>query len=337
MTDYFTGYLHSDAAANDSIALKRAYIDMCDGNLYDAVMLSQIVYWHTPNKKRESRLKVFRDGFYWLAKRYEDWHEECRIDTATARKCIDRLIKRGLLIKKIYHFEDKPTVHIRINPEGFEAALRRLYDTTGQITPNRPDVAHANDTSGQMEVIRGSSSYNESSTETTTETTAVLAAQPATLEVHPAPMPETPDHMTPAQLRGMGMGALLQPAESARVKVIKAHPYWQAYERGWDDVEPPCPAWLAEKTEEVIAKLERRGVKAEDIEALTRLKVNDEKRTHEYRFTYLLDDLPAFWKQRNKAQKSSIEAQNAAIHEQAAKFAAEPPPSATEWMRTEVA
>lgn len=123
MTNFFQGWLQNSAAQRDSIDLKRVYIDMCGGNFYDAVMFSQIMFWHEPKKNGETKLKIYRDGHYWLAKRLEDWYEECRINANTARGCIDRLTALGLVIKQTFHFEGRPVMHLRVDPERFEALV----------------------------------------------------------------------------------------------------------------------------------------------------------------------------------------------------------------------
>lgn len=190
MSSFFEGWVHSDAARKDSIDLKRVYIDICGGNLHDAVIFSQIMFWHEPNKRGESRLAVLKNGHYWLAKRYEDWYEECRIDTDTARKCIDRLVKSKLLIKKVYHFKGKPTVHIRVDKDEFQRRILALSDTTGQIEPKRPDVSDGNDTTGQMEMIPQVISYTETTTEITPEstTTTTVVDEPDVKSEPPKPV-----------------------------------------------------------------------------------------------------------------------------------------------------
>ena len=50
----------------------------------------------------------------------KDWWDECRVNEHTARKSINRMVKRGLLIKATYKFNGNPTTHIRINWDRFE-------------------------------------------------------------------------------------------------------------------------------------------------------------------------------------------------------------------------
>lgn len=161
MSSYFDGWTSNEAADQDVIKVKRVYIDMCGGNLVDAVLFSQIMYWHGKDKTGKTRLRVERDGHWWLAKRYEDWNEECRINANTARDAIKRLCDIGLLEKKIFHFQGRPIVHIRIVHEVFqrlaEAALeakRQAEEAESSLILREPsdgyDGSHQMDTTGTV-------------------------------------------------------------------------------------------------------------------------------------------------------------------------------------------
>lgn len=138
MSEFMEGWLKSEDAAQDIVAVKRIYVDICDRNLHSGVMLSQIMFWHGKNKETgKPRLQIFRDGHYWLAKSYQDWWDECRVNEHTARKCISHLEKLGLIETKLWKFAGTPTKHIRIVWEALEHAIRyegsNGNDTEGQI------------------------------------------------------------------------------------------------------------------------------------------------------------------------------------------------------------
>jgi len=128
--DYLSGWLRSDSTREDSIVLRRVFIDICGGNLSDAVILSQIVYWHTPKKNGETRLTISRDGHLWLAKGYGDWWEECRIPQGTARDALRRLEALGIIIKRVWHFDGRKMPHFRIDTVEF----KRLIEAAGNGT-----------------------------------------------------------------------------------------------------------------------------------------------------------------------------------------------------------
>ena len=152
MGDFLKGWLQSDAARRDSIDVKRIYIDVCGGNLIDAVMLSQIMYWHEPGKGGKPKLTIRREGHLWLAKRYEDWWEECRVPKRTARDSINRLVAIGLLIRNSWFFEGRSAVHLRINPPRFKELVAAVENgTIGAVRARLIDASRqsVNDASRQ--------------------------------------------------------------------------------------------------------------------------------------------------------------------------------------------
>ncbi len=174
MNEWLKGWLASESATHDKIEVKRVYIDLNEGNIYDGVVFSQIMYWHGTNRETgKPRMTIERDGKLWLAKGYGDWFVECRIVEATARKCINRIEKRGLIVKKLWKFNGLPTVHIRVDWDNLEEQLRLIcpdvsipFDTTGQT---------GFDTRGQSHLIPNIKSL----TDTTTDTTQKSVEPPA--------------------------------------------------------------------------------------------------------------------------------------------------------------
>jgi hypothetical protein len=104
-----------------------AYIDIT-GDLVAGTLLSQIMYWFAPSKNKTQKTRIFKDGYYWIAKRREDWWDEIRItpkqfDTAIKKLENGGKNKSGLNLVEIkrYKFDGIPTIHIRpiydnINP-----------------------------------------------------------------------------------------------------------------------------------------------------------------------------------------------------------------------------
>lgn len=91
-----------------------AYIDIA-GDLVSGTLLSQIIYWFTPNQNGQQKVRVFKDGYYWLAKTQDEWFNEIRISAKQYRTAIKKLEDRNLIIKKRYKFNGYPTTHIRPN------------------------------------------------------------------------------------------------------------------------------------------------------------------------------------------------------------------------------
>ena len=189
LSEFLKGWLLAEEAAFDSILLKRKYIDICGGNMHDGVMLSQIMFWHGKNKETgKLRLQIFRDGHYWLAKSYQDWWKECRVNEHTARKCIDRLEELGVIETRLWKFAGSPTKHIRMVWERFEELIRALpEDDDGEKSVltskvNSPLRSNPIDTTGHIQMTLEDKSIcdvvsdpiHRLPTETTSQTTSEI-------------------------------------------------------------------------------------------------------------------------------------------------------------------
>lgn len=191
MGQFFDGWVASEAHDHDAIKVKRLYVDINEGNWYDAALFSQIMYWHGRNKETgERRMKVLRNGEYWIAKRYEDWWDECRVNAETAKKAIVRMVKRGLLVKQVWLFSGKPTVHLRINVEGFEVLANHSLAEKQEFELNRSNVPDGKGTIDQMDQVRDTDLYTETTAETTAE---VVEASATTPPVRPDSSPLPPN------------------------------------------------------------------------------------------------------------------------------------------------
>ncbi len=185
----FEQFLLWERASRDALEVKRLYIDMA-GDLVAGVVLSQIVYWHLPNRDGQARLQVQREGKRWLAKGRADWWDECRVSPKQADRALQILEARGLIEVRLFQFGKAPTKHVRILPEGFlrawRAELTRSTDAAGpeEAAPSDfPQRAKSISTKGRNppspkgEILlpqRGKSLH----TKTTTEITSA-ASEPA--------------------------------------------------------------------------------------------------------------------------------------------------------------
>jgi hypothetical protein len=97
------------------VFLFRDYTELLRGDISAALMLSQIVYWYLPSKKTgKSKLRVFRGGRWWLAKRHQEWSDECGFSRMQARRCIEVLKEAHLIECHLFKFAGTPTVHLRL-------------------------------------------------------------------------------------------------------------------------------------------------------------------------------------------------------------------------------
>jgi hypothetical protein len=226
-----TEFLLWEATTRDTLDVKRIYIDMA-GDLVAGVLLSQVVFWFLPNKQGESKLRVQRDGELWLAKRHEDWWEECRITQWQAKRAIRVLVQKGILVSKLYKFDGAPTTHLRINPDGF---LRAWELVLQQNTPNRGKHSIPNEGNTRFQTRE----TLDSLTETTTETTTHIPEPDKKSNAAPLFSSEKQDFLTLSSAISLQQQAEKLPVETVVSFVSDlvgiAPPDWDAqrFEKGW--------------------------------------------------------------------------------------------------------
>lgn len=123
-------------ASTAGVFVRLTYIDAAK-DLAAGVLLSQIVYWHSPDAQNESKLTVEHDGHLWLAKGYEDWWKECRISGDAARRLLQKLTDSGLIHTEVRKFRGAPTCHIRLDHDGMEAAMAAVDRDADGVPPRR--------------------------------------------------------------------------------------------------------------------------------------------------------------------------------------------------------
>lgn len=78
-----------------------------------AALLTQIQYWTTPDQEGQSKLRVKRDGLFWIAKTREEWMEECTLSLDQYRRAISLLKKHDLVEVKMMKFRGITMSHLR--------------------------------------------------------------------------------------------------------------------------------------------------------------------------------------------------------------------------------
>jgi len=188
--EYARGYVHSRSHSREGVFVSLEFIDLCNGNMYDAILFSQIMYWHEPsNKTGDTRMRRERDGHLWVAKNHSDWYAECRIKAQTVRKCLDRLKQSGLIIYELHGEKGNKTPFIRINWDVFAAKMKAM-ETDKKVIPI-PDITEHTpvipEQGGVYSVTDPLLQHNEPNTENTTENTTELttADEPQVKSVTP--------------------------------------------------------------------------------------------------------------------------------------------------------
>ena len=125
MSEFSKAYLAAKSEEQNKVMLYLDHVDINDGYLHDAVLFSQIMYWHLPNKNNMSKMRVLYEGEYWIAKHHDDWYSECRIKAPMVRKALKRIEKRNLIYYTVSGFAGKKSPLVRINWAGFQKAIEK--------------------------------------------------------------------------------------------------------------------------------------------------------------------------------------------------------------------
>jgi hypothetical protein len=170
--DWWEEFLAWEGTSPDTVDFKTIYVDMA-GDVIAGLLLSQIVYWYLPSKKDgRPKLRVYKDGHYWIAKARKDWWDELRIRAKRADRALSILEKKGLIVTAVYKFNRAPTTHIRIVKEKFLTAWAARLASLQEEQPIFPKGEYPNGLSsqkGKIDVPQRGKSITESTTETTRE------------------------------------------------------------------------------------------------------------------------------------------------------------------------
>lgn len=97
------------------LTIPRVYVDLCEGDLPAALLLSQLTYW----SGRQSR----PDGFIW--KSYIEWQGEIGLSSYQVKRSADKLQARGWIETKLKRADGSPTVHYRVD---FDALSKSIIE-----------------------------------------------------------------------------------------------------------------------------------------------------------------------------------------------------------------
>lgn len=110
------------------VRAKKIYIDMA-GDLIAGIVLSEIVYWHTPGKGGKQRLRAIEgQSDKWLACRRQSWWERARITARQFDRALDKLVQVGLIIREHFDYKGQSTLHVRISWDVFEELYNKLLE-----------------------------------------------------------------------------------------------------------------------------------------------------------------------------------------------------------------
>ena len=138
-TDSWDNFIEWEQKSRDVLIVKKEYIDIV-GDLNTGILLDQIIYWHLPSKRSKTRLRVSKDGEYWLAKKRHDWWDEIRLSEKQYDRSVNILKEANIVETKVFKFGGVPVVHIKLNKEILLGLLSKKEDKKEE-KPNEEDEA----------------------------------------------------------------------------------------------------------------------------------------------------------------------------------------------------
>lgn len=100
------------------LTIPKVYIDLLDGDINSALLLSQCVYW--------SDRTTSKDG--WFYKSYREWGEEIRLSQYAVNRSASKLKKLGFIETKLKKANGAPTVHYRVKINSLTNSIMKKLD-----------------------------------------------------------------------------------------------------------------------------------------------------------------------------------------------------------------
>lgn len=108
--------LRSDS--DDTISVPKSYVEIT-GDFAAAFVLDELIFWTLPKRNGKTSLRSYHDGKLWLAVSRSEWWDRKRLSENQADYALEKLVKLGLIEKKVFKYEGTPRTHIRLIPSKF--------------------------------------------------------------------------------------------------------------------------------------------------------------------------------------------------------------------------
>lgn len=147
------------------VNFEMTYVDVAGGDLVAGLLLSQIIYWFSPDKNGKSKTRATYKGRRAIAKNRYDWYEEVRITPRQYDRSIKILKELNIVDIENSMFSGKRTPFIMLNDDVFlrlyNNELSRYNETVTPILPN-----------SNTDTDESVTPLTDTTTETTTKTTS---------------------------------------------------------------------------------------------------------------------------------------------------------------------
>ncbi len=156
----------------DSIGIDRISLEITK-DLSSAAVLSRLRYWFGPSKKNgQCRASVRKDGKIWVARKDEEWWEECGVTPKQIRRIKVDLKTLGIVETAVFKFNNQTQVHWHLDIEKYVILFNEVLRNSckqkvdrmpkGQIQncPKGNSRTAQRDNPYNKNILHGHSSYN---------------------------------------------------------------------------------------------------------------------------------------------------------------------------------
>jgi len=135
-----TQKLSMNRKRNKCVFVSDTLLALCDGQVDEAWVLSQCLFWFGLDKEGVPRPRIIREGVLWVYKSHRAWERELGIPAVTVRRILQRLENRGFIrldswvINKRKN-KNQATTHFRPNVNGLDQSIKALdHDRIMQLS-----------------------------------------------------------------------------------------------------------------------------------------------------------------------------------------------------------
>ncbi len=107
-------YAAIQKASEEKIGVQKIYVDI-SGDIEAAFILDEIIFFTLPRAGGKSALRVWKDGYLWMAVQREDWWDRKRLTPRQSDTAIKKLEEQKLIIKSVHKFNGQTATHLRLN------------------------------------------------------------------------------------------------------------------------------------------------------------------------------------------------------------------------------
>lgn len=183
------GFLTDEILRQDGIYVPRAYMEFFDGDATDALLFSQIFFWHVPYAGKP-KMQHWHKDHLWIVKQYGEWESETGIKERTIKRSMERIEKSGLIVVEVHY----SPFHKNSSGAPARASFIRIVWNAwlGRVNAYLEKTSKISSESANMELTIGSKKAPSEDTNL-----ALLEDADSVLSSFPDITPETTPEITP--------------------------------------------------------------------------------------------------------------------------------------------